>query len=41
MKLKSWVLLALFLIFYTQVADCQSQIIHRQYTINWKVSFCA
>ena len=36
MKLKSWVLLTLFLIFYTQVADCQSQIIHRQYTINWK-----
>ena len=36
MKLKSWVLLTLFLIFYTQVADCQSQIMHRQYTINWK-----
>ena len=36
MKLKSWVLLTLFFVFFTQIADCQSQIIRNQYKINWK-----
>ncbi len=36
MKLKSWVLLILFFVFFTQIADCQSQIIRNQYKINWK-----
>ncbi len=36
MKLKSWVLLTLFFVFFTQIADCQSQIINNRYKINWK-----
>lgn len=36
MKLKSWVLLTLFFVFFTQIADCQSQIIKNHYQINWK-----